>query len=374
MALNKILVVLAVLAGLACVVLGLGFVKKKQFDAMAASGANFAMPTLTVTSAEARSERWPKSLFAVGTLSPAQGITLSAELSGVVREIAFESGQEVKQGDVLVVFDIEAEEANRKAAAARAQLAKIRLERARELRSKQTVAQSELDSAEAQYLEAAAQVENFDVIIAKKRIVAPFDGRVGIRQVNVGQFVSVGGQLVSLQSLDPIYVDFAMPQQNMSALEVGQKLEIAIDAFPEQIFEGTLTAINAEVDVMTRTVQLRGTLDNKDGKLRSGMFVQTNLILPGDNQVTIIPATSILYAPYGDSIFVINETENGLVANKALVKTGEARGDFVSVITGLEPGQRVVSSGVFKLRNGTPVKIDNKLAPPAKVLPVPEDA
>ena len=273
MKVKAVLATLVVLLGLACVIMGLALAKLMQFDAMAESGMNFEMPPLTVTSAEVKPDVWGKSLFAVGTLSPARGVTLSSEVSGVVKEIAFESGQEVTGGEILLYLDTSSEEASRKAAEARAALAKLKLERTKELRSKQTVSEAELDSAQAQYLEAAAQVESIDVMISKKRIVAPFSGRVGIRQVNAGQFVNVGSPIVSLQSLDPIYADFSLPQQMVADIEVGLGLDVSVDAFPDQTFTGSLTAINSEIDVATRTLKLRGTLDNGDGRLRSGMFI-----------------------------------------------------------------------------------------------------
>lgn len=371
---KKLIVSVSVLLGLALVIGLLALAKGKQFSAMAAADEGFKMPPSTVSSAVAESASWSKFYTAVGGVSARQGIMVSAELSGVVQTIGFDSGQEVEKGDLLVALDASTEKAQLKAAQAQLELAKIRLERSKLLRENRTVAQSELDSAEAQFLEAAAQVENIEAVIAKKEIRASFSGTVGIRQVNEGQFINAGTAVVSLQALDLMYVDFSLPQQRIGDLTTGMKVEVSSDSYPGRIFEGTLSAINPEIDVATRSVRLRAEFDNSDGALRAGMFVNVSAFLPDEREVVVIPATAILYAPYGESVFVISDTDSGKIVKRSFVRVGEARGDFVSVLDGLEAGSQIVSAGVFKLRNGAGVVVNNDLAPEAKMDPKPEDA
>lgn len=371
---KKVIVSVCVLLGLGLVIGLLVLAKGKQFSAMAEAQSKFQMPKSSVSSVVAETSKWSKFYTAVGSVSATSGITVTAELSGVVEMIGFDSGQEVKKGDLLISLDTSTERAQLRSAQAQAELSRISFERAKKLRSNQTVAQSELDAAEAQFLEASAQVENIESIIAKKEIRAPFSGTVGIRKMNEGQFINAGTPIVSLQSLGSMFVDFSLPQQMISDLKPGMKVEVVSDSYPGKTFEGKLTAINPEIDVATRSVKLRGTFENAEGALRAGMFVSVSVFLPGEQDVVLIPATAILYAPYGESVFVISEGDNGKVVTRSFVRIGEARGDFVSILDGLEPGVEVVSSGVFKLRNGAGVEVKNELAPDAKLNPNPEDA
>ncbi|MCH6255199.1 efflux RND transporter periplasmic adaptor subunit [Puniceicoccaceae bacterium K14] len=371
---KKVIVSICVLLGLGLVVVLLAFVKGEQFAAMGEAGENFQLPPSSVSSAVTEASTWPKFYTAVGSVSAAQGITVSAEFSGVVVQIAFESGQDVEEGDLLISLDTSTEVAQLKAAQAQAELAQIGLDRAKRLRADKTVAQSELDAAEAQYFEAAAQVENIQAVIGKKEIRAPFSGRLGIRQVNEGQFVNVGTPIVSLQSLDTMYVDFSLPQRRLSELSTGMVVEITSDSFSGKKVQGELSAINPEIDVATRSVRLRGTFNNAEDLLLSGMFVNISVFLNEESDVVIIPATAILYAPYGESVFIINEGESGKTVTRSFVRIGDSRGDFVSVLEGLDVGDEIVASGVFKLRNGSSVVINNGLVPDAQLNPNPEDA
>lgn len=364
-----LLVVVGVIAG----------VKALQVRAMIASGENFTMPPEAVSSAPVEKDAWETTFEAVGSLRPVQGANLSTEASGVVRRIHFDNGAEVRQGDLLVELDTESEEAQLRSALAEADLARTTVERNRLLREKNTIAQSDLDAAESQFRRATAVVEQLRAMIDKKQVRAPFAGRVGIRQVNVGQFVNNGDPIVSLQSLDPIFVDFLLPQQRLAQLEPGLEVRVTTDAYPDETFEGRLTAVNPHVDAVSRSVLVQATLSNPGGRLRPGMFARAAVVLPEKEAVVRIPATAILFAPYGDSVFVIKEEKNGqtgepqLVAEQRFIRVGRSLGDFVAVTAGVEPGEQVVAAGAFKLRNGSSVRIENDLAPQPKIAPKPAD-
>ena len=341
------------------------------------SGGQGGMPPTTVTSAEVKQENWPPLLSAIGSVSAVQGATISSELPGTVAEVGFESGAVVKKGALLLRFDTSAEEAQLRSADADTELAKADLERARDLATRKVISKAELDTAESKFKQKTAMTENMRAIIAKKTMQAPFDGIAGIRMVNVGQMVKAGDQIVPLQSLDPVYVDFALPQQRLAELSNGLEVNMHTDAFPERVFQGTLTAINSAVDVATRNVTLQATFPNSDHKLRPGMFAKVDVVLPRKEPVLAIPATAIAYAPYGDSVFVIEKKKDektgkeSQVIRQQFIRTGETRGDFVTVTQGLKAGDTVVSSGVFKLRNGMPVVINNELAPKPELSPTP---
>ena len=355
-------------------------IKGLQFKTMFAQGANFAPPPETVTTAEVKRDTWQPTLTAVGSVAAVQGVMIGAEMSGTVKNIAFESGATVRAGELLVELDSSVEQAQLRSALASADLARLNLERARELREKKMMSQADLDSAEAQAKQASAQIDNIRAVIAKKTIRAPFAGRTGIRQVNLGQFLDNGAAIVTLQSLDPVYVDFALPQQNLAQLGAGMAVRVTTDAFPGQSFEGKLTAINPEVDAVTRNVRLQATLANPAGKLRPGMYANVVANLPRTERVLVIPATAVLYAPYGDSVFVVEDKKDektgaaGKVLNQKFVRLGKARGDFVVVTSGLDAEQTIVTTGVFKLRNGMSVVIDNKLAPSFQLAPRPANS
>jgi membrane fusion protein (multidrug efflux system) len=363
------LIGLAVLIGIPTVI------KLKQFETM--GSAQMEMPPETVTSDQVRSLRWPNTVNATGTLVAVQGVTVTAELGGKVDQIAFESGDRVKMGDLLLRIDITAEQAQLRSAEAAAKLARINLDRNRNLRANKTVSQADLDTAEANFKQANAEVDNVSATIAKKTLRAPFAGQLGIRQVNLGQVVEQGTPVVTLQTIDPIYVDFSLPQQQFSILAPDTDVRVTTDAAPGTEFNGKITAVNPEIDQLTRSVRVRATLSNADELLRPGMFANVAVLLPDDETVLAIPATAVLYAPYGDTVFVIDETEDEasgekqLVLRQQVVRLGGTQGDFVSVLTGLNEGENVVTSGVFKLRPKMAVVVDNKLAPNAKLNPKP---
>ncbi|MDB6169813.1 MAG: efflux transporter, family, subunit [Verrucomicrobia bacterium] len=351
-----------------------------QFHAMAAAGAAMVMPPETVTSAEVHEASWETNISATGSIAAVQGVTVSAEMAGKVVKIAFEAGSTVVAGDLLVQLDTSTEEAELRAAEAAATLAKVNLQRANELREKNTNSQAEVDAADAQAKQGSAQADNIRAVIAKKTIRAPFAGRLGLRLVNLGQNLKDGDPIVSLQTLDPIYMNFSLPQQRIPVLAVDGPVRVASDAAPGTVFHGKLTAISPDVDIATRNVRIQATLANTGEKLRPGMFANVTVVLPEQQKVRAIPVSAVLYAPYGDSVFVIDSKKNEKtgqlekVLRQQFVRLGTTQGDFVAVVNGLKDGESIVSSGVFKLRPGMAVVIDNTLAPNAKLAPKPSES
>jgi membrane fusion protein (multidrug efflux system) len=334
-------------------------------------------PPETVTAAQARKAIWPQTVSAVGSLVAVQGVTVGAEAGGKIVEIAFESGDHVKAGDLLLRIDTEAEQAQLRAAEAAARLAQVNLDRVQDLRAKQSISRSDLDTAEANYREAVAQVDNARAILAKKTLRAPFAGRLGLRLVNLGQIVKEGDPIVPLQTIDPIYAEFSVPQQQISVLAPGTPVQVSTDAAPGEVFHGKINAVDAQVDPVTRHVRVQATIANLGEKLRPGMFANVEAMLPNEQEVLAIPATAVLYAPYGDTVFVIEEKKDEQsgatqqVLRQQIVRLGRARGDFVAVVSGLREGETVVTSGVFKLRPNMSVVVDNTLALDAKLAPKP---
>lgn len=357
----------------------LGGIKALQIGEMIAQGKNFAPPPETVTTARADVATWESLIHAVGSLEAVQGVMVTAEMTGKVTRIAFAPGKKVQAGDLLLTQDASSEEARLRAAEASAALAKINFERARGLLAQRAIAKSEYDNADAQYKSALAETDGIRTLIEKKTIRAPFAGRLGIRLVNLGQFLKEGEPIVTLQSLDPIFVNFLLPQQEISRIHAGLTVRVKTDAFPGEILEGRITAVNPEVESATRNIRIQATLKNPGERLRPGMFANVDVVMPEPKPVVVIPATAVLYAPYSDSVFIVEEgkPEAGgkpvLTLRQQFVRLGEKRGDFTAVVSGLEPGQTVVSTGVFKLRNGQAVVVDNTLSPEFKTAPRPEN-
>ena len=337
------------------------------------------MPPTTVTSASVKEEDWAPRLTAVGSVSAVQGAVVSAELAGVVSEINFENGGEAKKGEVLMKLDASQEEALLRSAEAEAQLAQTDLERSRDLAMKKVVSSAELDSAQSKFRRMNAVVDQMRSNIAKKTVTAPFDGQLGIRQVNVGQMINAGQQVVGVTALNPVYVDFALPDQYLSKLAKDLEVTVRSDAFPGRLFKGKLTAINSMVDPVTRNVPLQATLENPDHALHPGMFTKVEVALAETKKTIVIPGSAVSYAPYGDSVFVIEKQKDPKTGKESemlrqqFARIGEARGDFVAVTQGLKAGQTVVSTGVFKLRNGMAVTVNNDLAPKPELNPKPPD-
>jgi membrane fusion protein, multidrug efflux system len=363
----------------ALVVVGLAGTKGLQFKTLMAAGKAYVPPPETVSSAIAREDKWQNTLSAIGTVAAMQGVMINPEISGMVSEIAFESGAVVAKGDVLVRLDTSLETAQLRSLEAQEDLSRINLERERKLRSENMVSQSELDTAEATMKQTKANADAVRATIEKKTIRAPFAGRLGIRQINLGQYLDPGKPIASLQSLAPIYADFSLPQQELSKLKLGMTVQLTADSYPGHQFKGKLTAINPDLDAVTRSVGLQATFENADQTLRPGMFIRAEVLLPEENKVLVIPATAILSAPFGDSVYVIEEKpgKDGKPqqsVRQQFVRTGLTRGDFVTVESGLKPGEKVVSSGVFKLRNGVSVVENNEVAPKTDIAPKPSDS
>nr|WP_320010425.1 efflux RND transporter periplasmic adaptor subunit [uncultured Desulfobulbus sp.] len=374
----KLKAILFSLAGIAVVVGLLAGTKVLQISTLIEHKKKATLPPAIVTTFEAQEQQWESLVKAVGSLEAVQGVTVTAEVTGKVVKIAFEPGTRVKAGDLLVQQDISAEEAQLRSAEAAVELAKLTLARAKKMLATKVVAESNYDNAEATLKQTRAQADNIRAAIAKKTIRAPFSGRLGIRQINLGQIIKEGEPIVSLQALDPIYVNFLVPQQQLPLLKIGYTVRLSSDGLPpERVMEGKLTAINPDVDASSRNIRVQATINNKDEVLRPGMFVQVAVVQPQDKPVLTIPATAVLYAPYSDSVFLVEvakEGGQGKVVHQQFIRLGERRGDFVAVTSGLRAGQTVVSSGVFKLRNGQSAVVDNKLAPEFKLHPEPKDS
>ena len=367
-------------SGVVLVVAALAGIKALQIRALIASGAEFSIPAETVSATEVRQETWEALMPAVGSVTAVQGVELRAELAGTIREIAFVSGATAAKGQVLVRLDTTSEQAQLRAAEAQVELARLNLERARGLHAQGVVSKADLDTREAEFLKTGGDVEVIEATIAKKTIRAPFAGRLGIRSVNLGQFVDPGDAIVSLHSLDPVFIDFSVPEQQFAQVKRAMELRVTTDATPGRVFAGTVTAINPEVDASSRNIKVQATLANGDGELRPGMFARVELVLPETQPILTIPSTAVLHAPYGDSVFVISDVKDeksGKTVKQVqmtTVRLGLTRGDFVAVTAGLKAGQLVATSGVFKLRNGSPVAVDNSLAPDAQAAPRPPNS
>jgi membrane fusion protein, multidrug efflux system len=356
----------------------LGFVKFQQIQTAIAKGAAFQPPPTAVTTIVSAQEEWPATLSAIGTTAAVQGVTVSADLPGTVERIAFESGRAVREGEVLAELDTRQERAQLAAIEAQRELARLNYERMKGLLSDRVVSQAEFDRAMAEEKQTTAQVGEIQATIARKTIRAPFSGMLGIRQVNLGQYLGAGHPLVPLQSLDPIYVNFGVPQQDIQRIRVGHRVTVRADDLGSAKLSGRVTAFDSIVDEATRNVQVQATLSNPGGRLRPGMFVQTELSLGSSRTVIALPASAISYAPFGDSVFIVTDLkgENGQRyrgVRQQFVKLGGARGDQIAVISGVTPGDEVVTSGVFKLRNGAAVQINNNVQPSNDRAPHPED-
>ena len=368
---------LLMLALTVIVVAGLGFTKYHQIEA--ATHMIMQPPPEAVTTIVTRQEKWPATLNVIGTVAAVQGVTVSADLPGTVDRIAFESGKFVNAGDVLVELDTRQERDQLAAAEAQRDLARINFGRTQELVKAGVIAKMEYDNMTAQKNATEAQVGEIRATIARKTIRAPFSGVLGIRQINLGQYLSAGEAIVPLQSITPIYVNFGVPQQDAPQVRVGRILRVATNDATHAEFMSRVTAIDSIVNEATRNVQVQATLANPAGKLHPGMFVQVEVVTGADHPVITLPASAINYAPYGDSVYVVTDlkdpsgkTYRGV--RQQFVKIEGSRGDQVAVVSGVNPGDEVVSSGVFKLRNGAAVQINNKVQPENNSAPKPQDS
>ena len=368
------------LSVLAVFLAAVGTLKFSQVRASSSRNSSFQPPPEAVTTTVAREQPWPANLTAIGTVAAVHGVTVSADLPGVVDTIQFESGRRVAQGTVLAELDSRQERAQLAAAQSQLELAGLNLERARGLHESGILAQADFDRAVADHTQGEARVGELKATIARKTIRAPFSGMLGIRHANLGQYLAAGDKIVSLESLDPIYVNFSIPQQDVSRVRPGVAIRVKAQGAsgPAAVIAGRVTALDSIVDEATRNVQVQAVLPNPDGTLRPGMFVETEAILGESTPVIALPASAISYAPFGDSVFVVTEmngpkgTYHGV--QQQFVKLGASRGDQVAVVSGIKAGQEVVTSGVFKLRTGAAVEVNNKVQPGNDPSPKPQDS
>lgn len=366
------------LAVVLVIIAALGFVKYRQIQSAIAQGA-YQPPPEAVTTIVAQQDTWPSTLSAIGTVAAVQGVTVSADLPGTVDRIAFDSGKWVRQGEVLVELDTRQERAQLAAVEAQRDLAGVNYSRMQGLLKEGIISREDYDTAAAGQKETEARVGEIRATIERKTIRAPFSGVLGLRQVNLGQYLSAGDPIVPLQALNPVYVNFGIPQQEASQAKIGRPVRVSARDLAGPEFGGRVTAVDSVVDPATRNIQVQATLANPAGKLRPGMFVQAQLVVGASQSVIAIPTSGVNYAPYGDSVFVVTDLkdEKGKPyrgVRQQFVKLGGSRGDQVAILSGVKPGDEVVTSGVFKLRNGAAVEINNKVVPENNPAPSPEES
>jgi membrane fusion protein (multidrug efflux system) len=366
---------------LALIIVGgsLAGIKVLQIRHMIALGSKMVPPPETISTAPVQLQSWESLLTAVASLEAVQGVTVAAEQPGKVVGISFTPGDFVEKGSLLVELDTSAEEAQLRAMESSLNLARTNLHRLAGLVAKGLISRAEYDNGEANFKQTEAQTENLQAVIEKKHIGAPFSGRLGVRQINLGQILKEGQEIVSLQTLDPIFVNFMLPQQELGRITTGMVVRVSGDGIHGKEIVGKITTIAPQVDAQTRNIKIQATISNKEEILRPGMFVNASVVLPEQAKVFTIPGTAVLYAPYSDSVFVVEEKKDEKsgkdikVLRQQFVRLGEKRGDFVAVLSGLKEGETVASTGVFKLRNGQAVVIDNSQTPTFELQPKPEN-
>ena len=373
---KRMLIMLALVLAL---ISGLGFFKYRQVETAIHAAAGFQPPPEAVTTVLAKREQWSSGMNVIGSVEAVQGVTVAADLPGTVAKIYFDSGKSVHQGDVLVELDTRQERAQLASLEAQRDLAKVNYDRYQELSKQGVISRMDYDKASADQRQTDANVAEINATIERKTIRAPFSGILGIRKINLGEYLAAGAPIVSLQSLNPIYVDFGVPQQNAGQVQVGRSISVTREALAGQVFSGRVTALDSVIDENTRNIQVQATLPNPGAKLRPGMFVQVDLNLGASQPAITLPASAISYAPYGDSVFVVTDLKDPKGnsykgVRQQFVKIGPSRGDQVAILSGLNPGDEVVSSGVFKLRNGAAVTVNNKIQPENNPAPKPEDS
>jgi len=370
--------------GLIAIIAGLAFVKFDQIVSMIEAGESMSPPATAITAVDVQAVTWETSLQTIGTLEAAQGVVITADLPGRVTALFFDGGERVKNGDLLVEQDVSTESAQLSAAESDLVLAQNNLDRVARLFRSKVVSRSELDAARSQATLAEAQVDNITSSLDKKQISAPFDGRLGLRLVDIGQDLSQGVPIVSLQAFDPMRVNFSLPQKALATVSSGLDVRVTTSAVPNTVFTGKITAIDTEINTSTRTVRAQATLDTQADKddssnaglpdLLPGMFANVEVVLPSKRELLMIPLTAVNFATYGDSVFILEENDQSqLIARQQFVQLGERRGDFVEVNKGLEASQTIANDGVFKLRQGAPVVINDE-GTEADIAPQPDNA
>ncbi|MDQ3730928.1 MAG: efflux RND transporter periplasmic adaptor subunit [Pseudomonadota bacterium] len=381
--------------GAALVFGGLLFVKSYGDKQMNALFDNMPQPPVAVSATRAQQGMWPQEIHAVGTFAAVNGADLATEAAGIVDEIRFKNGEDVNAGEVILRLDTDIDVAELNALQAAARLAELDLERVTSLSESNSISESELDAARSRADQARANVAAQRARIAQKTVVAPFAGKLGIRTVNLGQYVSAGSAVVSLQSLHPIFLNFMLPEQQLTDMAVGLEVQAKIDAFPSRTFMGKVTAIEPRVDQETRNFMVQAQIDNLDGYLRPGMFARVVLEYDKPREVLTVPQTAISFNPYGNSVYVIHKTKDArdqqsldqgdvgaqatemspsLMVTQRFVHTGARRGDLIAVEQGLKAGERVATSGLLKLRNNAVVNINNEVRPESDLTPTPPES
>jgi membrane fusion protein (multidrug efflux system) len=375
---KRMVIMLLAVAGLLTVI---GLVKFQQIQAAISQSSSFEPPPEAVTTVRARQEAWEEEIGSIGTVSAVHGVIVSADMPGIVNAITFESGHRVQSGEVLVKLDTRQEEAQLVAAEAQRDLDVLNLERARGLREQGITSQADFDQASATAKQSEARVGEIQATIRRKVIRAPFTGVLGIRQVNLGQFLNAGDPVVPLQSLDPIQVDFGLPQEEIPSVRTNRGVRVELEGDSGGELTGKITALDSLVDSATRNIHVQATLPNPEGRLQPGMFVKVRVILPSQQSVIALPATAVRYAPYGNSVFIVEDLTDPKKKGKTyrgvrqqFVKLGSEQGDLIAVLSGVKAGEEVVTSGVFKLRNGAAVLVNNEVQPASSSSPKPEDS
>ena len=372
--LKRMLLMLAIVVIL---LVSLGYFKTKQIQA-AIKEHSFTPPPEAVTTVLAKDASWPTTMTVVGSMEAVHGVTVSADLPGTVSEIHFDSGRMIQKGEILAELDTRQERAQLAAMEAQRDLAKVNHARYLQLMNEGVISRQDYDKAMADDRQAEANVNEIKATIDRKTIRAPFSGVLGIRQANLGQYLAAGQAIVPLQSLDPIYVNFSVPQQVLGQVRVGQTIHFTSDSMPGKTFTGRVNAINSVIDAATRNIEIQATVNNPGAKLRPGMFTQVEVGVGGNAAVIPLPASAINYAPFGDSVYIVEQVKGPdgksyQGVRQQFVKVQGSRGDQVGVVAGIKPGEQIVTSGVFKLRNGAAVAVNNTVQPGDNPAPKPED-
>ena len=352
-----------VLAFLALVFGGVFGWKYLQMQNQAA--ANAGPPAAIVSTRLVTGERWQPTLEAIGSIMPTRGVVVSAEVPGIVREIYFDSGQHIDEGELLIELDVDVDKAELDALQADRRLAEITRNRLSQIVSDNLGSRSDLDEAQAKLDRTEAEIAAKQAMIRKKSIRTPFAGELGIRIINPGQYLAPGDEIVQLVGLDPIYAEYSLPERHLSELHVGQKVSVKVQAYPDTVFEGSIHAISPSIQTASRSVRIRALIENADRRLRPGMFAEVDTLLEERDRVLTLPERAVTYNPYGESVFVVNEAEGTKTVALTQIKTGQVRDGRVEIISGLDEGTEVVSDGHNKLRNGQAISVDNSVDPDA---------
>lgn len=356
-------------------VIALAGIKAAQFKTMGAASSAGGPPPITVSTGEVLEDEWEVKLHSIGSVDAVEGVTVRTEVAGVVEKILFAPGKAVEAGTVLVELESSIERANLEQAQAELDLAQRTLRRTSDLFSSRSVPESDFDAARSQVAAAEARVSALRAQLAKRTIRAPFAGVLGIKQISVGQYLVPGEPVVVLQSLDPVFVEFSLPQRDLDLIAQGLVVRAQADAFPGKTYTGEVTAIDPEVDPTTRNVRLQATFANADGALRPGLFVNVEVVMPKRRTVKMIPTSSIVFAPYGDRVFIVTEKEGGgLTVRPSVVRLGETQGDFIEILDGLDVGERIVTDGAFKLREGATIKVSDRGTVKPELEPTPANS